>query len=55
MCHTRSGCASSLEDNHALLALVSAGFGVCIVPELVLAEIGSSVQTTVATQRLQAS
>ncbi len=46
---------ASLDDNHALLALVSAGFGVCIVPELVLSEIGSSVRTTVAAQRLHAS
>ncbi len=44
----------SLDDNHALLALVAAGHGVCIVPELVLAEVGRHVDVTVATQRLGA-
>ena len=45
----------SLDDNHALLALVAAGHGVCIVPELVLAEVGRHVDITVATQRLGAT
>ena len=44
----------SLEDNHSLLALVSAGLGVCIVPELVLTETRNDVDVTVATQRLGA-
>jgi DNA-binding transcriptional LysR family regulator len=45
----------SLDDNHALLALVAAGHGVCIVPELVLAEVGRHVAITVAAQRLRAT
>lgn len=45
----------SLDDNHALLALVAAGLGVCIVPELVLAEVGSGIEVTVARQRLRVS
>jgi DNA-binding transcriptional LysR family regulator len=45
----------SLDDNHALLALVAAGHGACIVPELVLAEVGRHVAVTVATQRLGAT
>src|SRR5215218_2281758 len=45
----------SLDDNHALLALVAAGHGVCIVPELVLAEVGRHVAVTVTTQRLAAA
>src|SRR5215211_7915910 len=45
----------SLDDNHALLALVAAGHGVCIVPELVLSEVGRHVAITVARQRLGAT
>jgi len=45
----------SLDDNHALLALVAAGHGVCIVPELVLTEVGRHVAITVARQRLGAT
>jgi DNA-binding transcriptional LysR family regulator len=45
----------SLDDNHALLALVSAGLGACIVPELVLAQVGPGIEVTVATQRLGAT
>ena len=45
----------SLDDNHALLALVAAGHGACIVPELVLVEVGRNVDVTVARQRLAAS
>jgi DNA-binding transcriptional LysR family regulator len=45
----------SLDDNHALLALVAAGHGACIVPELVLADVGRNVDVTVARQRLAAS
>jgi DNA-binding transcriptional LysR family regulator len=45
----------SLDDNHALFALVAAGHGVCIVPDLVLAEVGRDVDVTVARQRLSAT
>lgn len=45
----------SLDDNHALLSLVAAGFGACIVPEFVLTEVASHVDVTVATQELGAS
>lgn len=45
----------SLDDNHALLALVEAGLGACIVPEFVLAEVDGHVQVTVANENLGAS
>lgn len=45
--------AASVDDNHALLALVAAGHGVCIVPALVLA--GGAPGVTVASVDLHAA
>lgn len=45
----------SLDDNHALLALVAAGLGACILPEFVVAELSSHVHVTVTHDLLGAS
>jgi DNA-binding transcriptional LysR family regulator len=44
----------NMDDNHALLALVAAGHGACIVPELVLDDVGRQLAITVSAQRLGA-
>jgi DNA-binding transcriptional LysR family regulator len=49
----RPAIAASVDDNRALLRLVAAGLGACIVPALVLA--GSIEDVTVADERLGAT
>ncbi|HEU4840024.1 MAG TPA: LysR substrate-binding domain-containing protein, partial [Ilumatobacteraceae bacterium] len=49
----RPAIAASVDDNRALLRLVAAGLGACIVPALVLA--GPIEDVTVADERLGAT